>query len=83
MVSVEKKVGNELVDIIRELIKDEIDKTDNTVLCTIEAEEEDGRYTVSVVGAPDNQGSLIHGVVNITDYQLEVGSQCYVYAIRN
>ena len=74
------KAANELVDIIREVIKQELNKIDTTVLCQIEAIKGNDRYDVSIV--PDNS-TFIRNVVNMTKFDLQVGDYVYIYKIKN
>lgn len=74
------RAANELVDVIREVIKQELSKTDSTILCQIKAKKDDDHYDVSIV--PDDQ-TLLRNVTNMTKFDLEVGDYVYVYKIKN
>ena len=75
------KAANDLVDIIKDLIRQELDKRDSVILCEIAAKNADGSaYDVYVV--PDHT-TLIHNIPNMTRFDLNVGEYCYVYKIQN
>lgn len=74
------KAANELVDIIRNVIQQELSKIDSTILCQIKQQKDADHYDVAIV--PDEEISL-RNVVNMTKFDLQVGDYVYVYKIRN
>ena len=74
------KAANELVDIIRNVIQQELSKIDSTILCQIKQQKDADHYDVVIV--PDEEISL-RNVVNMTKFDLQVGDYVYVYKIRN
>lgn len=74
------KAANELVDIIRAMVAQEINKHDCTILCVVKEKKDDDHYDVSIV--PDN-GVIIKNVTNMTKFNLDAGDYVYVYKINN
>lgn len=74
------KAANELVDVIREVIRQEINRLDSTILCQVQAIKGDDHYDVSIV--PDDK-TYLRNVVNMTKFDLSVGDYVYVYKIKN
>lgn len=71
---------NNMVDVIKEIVKDELNKQDNTVLCKIVRTNENGSYDVFI--EPDEQ-NIVTNIPSIVDFELEQGDYVYVYKIRN
>lgn len=76
----EQKAINEFVDLIKEIIQQELDKTDSTVLCQIKNKKGNNHYDVVII--PDNK-NIVKNVVNMTKFDLEEGDYVYVYKINN
>ena len=76
----EQKAVNEFVDLIKEIIHQELDKTDSTVLCQIKNKKSSDHYDVIIV--PDTK-NIVKNVVNMTKFDLEEGDYVYVYKINN
>lgn len=72
------RAADELVDVVRTIVQNELDKRDSTVLCRVASKKDDLHYNVYVV--PD-QTALVSDVVNMTKFDLNVGDYCYVYKI--
>lgn len=72
--------ANEMVDIIREIVRQEISNVGSTILCQVKAKKDDYHYDVSIV--PDDQ-TLVRNVANMTRFDLEEGDYVYVYKINN
>lgn len=73
------KAANELVDIIRGIVQEEISKKDSTMLCRVKEKKDDNHYDLIVV--PD-QENIIHNVTNMTKFDLKDGDYVYVYQIN-
>lgn len=71
---------NGMVDIIKEIVKDEINKQDNTILCRIAKVNGNGSYDVFI--EPDDQ-NVITNIPSIVDFNLQQNDYVYVYKIRN
>lgn len=71
---------NSLVDIIKVLVRDEINKQDNTVLCKVASVNDDGSYNVYVI--PD-ESTIISNIPALNTFDLEPGDYVYVYKIKN
>ena len=71
---------NGMVDIIKEIVKDEINKQDNTILCRIAKVNDNGSYDVFI--EPDDQ-NVITNIPSIVDFDLHQDDYVYVYKIRN
>lgn len=74
------KAADEMVDVIREIIKQENAKRDATILCQVVDKVGDDVYNLAIV--PD-KNVAIKGVPNMTKFNLEIGDYCYVYKIQN
>lgn len=77
-----KKISavNNMVDVINEMIHNELNKLDNTILCRIAKVNESGSYDVFI--EPDDQ-NIITNIPSIADFGLEQGDYVYIYKIRN
>ena len=71
---------NELVDIIRDIVRQEIAGLDTTVLCQVKSKKGEDHYDVTIV--PDDK-TIVRNVVNMTKFDLEVGDYVYVFKINN
>ena len=71
---------NNFVDILRDLIKEQIDKQDTTIMCKIVSVNQDGTYNVYV--EPDER-NIIHNIPSISPYTLKQDDYVYVYKIKN
>lgn len=75
------KAADELVDIIKDIVQQEINKKDCVVLCEVVAQSADNSlYDVYVV--PDRK-AIVHGVPNMSKVDPIIGDYCYVYKINN
>lgn len=74
------RAANEMVNVIRELVKQEVDRMDTTVLCEVVSQEDDNHYSVYVL--PDRE-TVVSNITNMTTYNLLPGDFCYVYKIKN
>ena len=74
------RAANEMVNVIRELIQQEIDHMDTTVLCEVVSQDDDNHYSVYVL--PDRT-NVVTNIVNMTVYNLMPGDYCYIYKIKN
>ena len=72
--------ANDLVDIFRDIVRQELSKTDSTILCQVKQKRDDVHYDLAIV--PDEQASL-KNIPNMTGFSLESGDYVYVFKIRN
>lgn len=72
--------ANDLVDIFREIVRQELSKTDSTILCQVKQKRDDVHYDLAIV--PDEQASL-KNIPNMTGFSLASGDYVYVFKIRN
>ena len=72
--------ANDLVDIFREIVRQELSKTDSTILCQVKQKRDDVHYDLAIV--PDEQASL-KNIPNMTGFSLKSGDYVYVFKIRN
>ena len=76
----DNKAVNELVDIIRDIVKQEIASLDKTVLCQVKRKVSDDHYDLIIF--PD-EDVIIKNIVNMTKFDLNPGDYVYVYKINN
>ncbi len=72
------------VDVIRDLVKNEVDKTDSTIVCKVVAKNKVGTYdyTYDVYVEPD-ETNVISGIQNASNSDIEIGDYVYLYKIKN
>ena len=75
-----EKTARSMLDLIKELIKQQLDNKDQVALCQIASPGSDGRYNIYVV--PDD-ANVIHGVPNKFGFDLNTGDYVYVYKVGN
>ena len=75
-----EKTAKSMLDLIKELIKQQLDNKDQVALCQIASPGSDGRYNIYVV--PDD-ANVIHGIPNKFGFDLNTGDYVYVYKIGN
>ena len=69
-----------MLDLIKELIKQQLDNKDQVALCQIASPGSDGRYNIYVV--PDD-ANVIHNIPNKFGFDLNTGDYVYVYKVGN
>jgi hypothetical protein len=69
-----------IVDLIREIISQEVDKRDNTAVCMIESVKSD--CTLNVYILPDKQ-TTIKNITNQCRFNFESGDTALLYLIKN
>lgn len=74
------KGTDEFVALVRELIREELTKQDNTLPCLIESVNFDG--TVNVYLLPDRE-TIIPNIPNASKYELQKGDSVVLYKIKN
>ncbi len=74
------KAVNEMVDLFRDVVSQEIKKEDSTVLCKITEKLGSNRYNLSIV--PDD-AVAIRNIPNMTKFSPKIGDYVYVYKINN
>lgn len=75
-----EKSAKSLVDLIKRLIKQQLDEKDQVALCQIASPGSDGKYNIYVV--PDD-ANVIHGIPNKFGFELNTGDYVYVYKVGN
>ena len=75
-----QKAAEELVDIIRDIVTQDQNNRDTTILCEVADRVDDTHYNLYVIPDKDN---VIRNIPNMTNYDLEVGDNVYVYKINN
>ena len=68
--------ANQLVDLIRELVKDEIGKIDMTCPCVVQSVN--SNKTVNITIPPDD-GTIISNIVNASKYTFVSGDRAILY----
>ena len=74
------KAADKMVDVIRDIIQQELDKQDCAVLCEIIGQNDANHYDVYILPDKDNK---ITNVANMTKFDFSVGEYCYVYKVQN
>jgi len=72
--------ADKMVDVIRDIIQQELNKLDCTILCEVTSQVDANHYNVYVI--PDKT-SVIYNVPNMTKFNFTPGEYCYVYKIQN
>ena len=75
-----EKTAKSMLDLIKELIKQQLDNKDQVALCQIASPGSDGRYNIYVV--PDD-ANVIHNIPNKFGFDLSTGDYVYVYKVGN
>lgn len=75
-----EKTARSMLDLIKELIKQQLDNKDQVALCQIASPGSDGRYNIYVV--PDD-ANVIHNIPNKFGFDLNTGDYVYVYKVGN
>ena len=75
-----EKTAKSMLDLIKELIKQQLDNKDQVALCQIASPGSDGRYNIYVF--PDD-ANVIHGIPNKFGFDLNTGDYVYVYKVGN
>ena len=71
---------SELVNVIRDIVRQELAGLDRTILCQIKRNNGNDFYDVTIV--PDND-VVVKNIVNMTKFDLKEGDYVYVYKINN
>lgn len=74
------EAADKMVDVIRDIIQQELDKLDRVILCEIIDQVDANHYNVCVV--PDRDAT-VYSVPNMTKFDFTPGEYCYVYKIQN
>ena len=74
------KAADKMVDVIRDIIQQEIDKQDCVILCEILSQKDANHYDVYVL--PDKNNKITN-IANMTKFEFTPGDYCYVYKIQN
>lgn len=76
----EKFVADSMVDIIRGIVREEINKTDSTLLCRVKNIY--SKNAVDVIPVSDKT-LILHNIPNMTKYDLNIGDYVYIYRVNN
>lgn len=76
----EKFVADNMVDIIRDIVREEVNKTDSTLLCRVKNIYSEN--AVDVIPVSDKT-LILHNIPNMTKYDLSIGDYVYIYKIGN
>lgn len=76
----EKFVADSMVDIIRGIVREEINKTDSTLLCRVKNIYSEN--AVDVIPVSDKT-LILHNIPNMTKYDLNIGDYVYIYRVNN
>ena len=76
----EDKAAVQMVSMIKEIVSQEMDKRDSTILCRVEEQVDEFHYNLTIV--PDSS-SIVRDVPNMTIFKLKQGDYVYVYKINN
>lgn len=76
----EKFVADSMVDIIRGIVREEINKTDSTLLCCVKNIYSEN--AVDVIPVSDKT-LILHNIPNMTKYNLNIGDYVYIYKVNN
>lgn len=74
------KSANDFVDLLRELIREEEQKRDTTVMCEIESVDPDGYVNIYLL--PD-QDTIIPHILNASKYTFQKGDIGILFKIQN
>ena len=76
----DNKTAVELINLVRDIIINELDKRDNTCVCQVVTCNADGTYNLTVL--PDT-ANIIRNVKSMSLEVLKVGDYVYVYKFQN
>lgn len=76
----DNKTALDLINLIKDLVTDELNKRDNTCVCQVVACNEDGTYNIFVV--PDTR-TVITNVKSMSLEVIKIGDYVYVYKFQN
>lgn len=72
--------SDKFLSVLKEIIREEINKTDQTVLCKVQSNNSDG--TVNVFILPDLT-TIVYNIINASKYELIEGDIVILYKIKN
>lgn len=76
----EKLLADNMVDIIRGIVREEINKTDSTILCQVKNIRSDNSADMIPVS---DRSLILKNIPNMTKFSLSVGDYVYLYKINN
>ena len=76
----QQRLAGGIVDLIREIISQEVEKRDNTAVCMIESVNPDGTLNVYIL--PDKQ-TTIKNIINQCRFNFKAGDTALLYLIKN
>lgn len=74
------KDAEQLVSLVREIVKDEIKNKDAAIICNVMGSNADGTLNISLLSDPD---TVISNVYNCTPYNFKSGDYAILYKINN
>ena len=74
------KDAEQLVSLVREIVKDEIKNKDAAIICNVVGANADGTLNISLLSDPD---TVISNVYNCTPYNFKSGDYAILYKINN
>lgn len=74
------KEADNLVSLIRELIRNELASMDQTAVCVVESVNPDGSLNIYIM--PDTT-TVVRNVTNASKYDLKAGDAVVLYKIKN
>lgn len=75
-----KDTANQMVDLIREIIREEIKKQDSSELCIVDSVNTDGTLNVKLL--TDDEG-LLENITNGTPFEFNSGDYAILYKLKN
>lgn len=76
----QEKAVTDIISVIRDLVKQETDQLDRTVVCRIIEDNHDGTYDVCV--EPDEE-TVLHSITALPGMNLQQNDYAYLYKINN
>ena len=77
----DNQAAKELVDVLRKVVSEELNKRDTTVLCEVVSRADERHF--DVVDLSDSSRTIIHNITSMLAVDVNVGDFVYVYKIKN
>lgn len=74
------KASNQMLDIIRDMVIQELNSQDNIILCQVVKRKDATHYDIVDVA---DESTVIRDILNVTMEDLDEGSYAYLYKIQN
>lgn len=75
-----KKAANKMLDIIRDIVLQELDREDNIILCQVKEQKDSCHYDLTDAA---DESHILHNILNVTTSDFNVGDYIYLYKINN